>query len=143
MLRFPQKPCCPALRLGSAVVVKDKFLRENFHDARKYWVLRDKKCKKCPSKLLMSVCIWIKKWQVSLWLPGVCCKSGLIGLHYKTTKQSENAWRMKTTCPEISDIIETHKMQVICDRGDHCLIMLLLMRPNTDAPGSQHNVSSW
>ena len=50
---------------------------------------------------------------------------------------------MKTTCPEISDIIETHKMQVICDQGDHCLIMTLLMRPNTEAPGSQHNVSSW
>ena len=50
---------------------------------------------------------------------------------------------MKTTCPEISDIIETHKMQVTCDQGDHRLIMLLLMRPNTDAPGSQHNLSSW
>ena len=50
---------------------------------------------------------------------------------------------MKTTCLEISDIIETHKMQVVCDQGDHRLIMMLLMRPNTDAPGSQHNVSSW
>ena len=34
-------------------------------------------------------------------------------------------------------------MQVVCDQGDHRLIMMLLMRPNTDAPGSQHNVSSW
>ena len=34
-------------------------------------------------------------------------------------------------------------MQVTCDRGDHCRIMMLLMRPNTDAPGSQHNASSW
>ena len=50
---------------------------------------------------------------------------------------------MKTTCLEISDIIETHKMQVVCDQGDHRLIMMLLMRPNTDAPGTQHNVSSW
>ena len=50
---------------------------------------------------------------------------------------------MKTTCPEISDIIETHKMQVTCDRGDHCQIMLLLMRQNTDARGCQHNTSSW
>ena len=50
---------------------------------------------------------------------------------------------MKTTCLEISDIIETHKMQVTCDRGDHCLIMMLLMRPNTVAPGSQHNDCSW
>ena len=50
---------------------------------------------------------------------------------------------MKTTCLEISDIIETHKMQVTCDQGDHRLIMMLLMRPNTDALGSQHNASSW
>ena len=102
-VQISTKTLLPCPRLGSAVAVKDKFLRDNFHDARKYWVLRDKKCKKCPSKLLMSICIWIKKWQVSLWLPAPLSTgslypklraqtSGIIQKLYETKTNTNTGW---------------------------------------------------